>query len=75
MKHVSLAAKLESLKEQIQRDPLLLSWQPGPLWGPLEPVTDREPRRGYGSCAEAPGPLSGCFLHWEQSDTAVKSLN
>lgn len=66
MKHISVAAKLEFLKEQMQRDLLLLARQLGPL-GPLlsppEAVTDHEPRRACGSCAEAPGPLSGSFPH------------
>lgn len=35
MEPISLAAKLEFLKEQIQRDLLLLALWLGPLWGPL----------------------------------------
>lgn len=61
MKHIFLATKLEFLKEQMQRDLLLLARLQGPLRSHTEAVTGHKPRRARGSCAEAPGPLSGSF--------------
>lgn len=57
------------------KDLLPIAPQQGPLWSPTETLASPTPRRAHGSCAEAPGPLSGSFASLVQSNGAMKCLN
>lgn len=59
----------------MSKDLLPVALQQGPLSSHKETLTSHKPRRAHGSCAEAPGPLSGSFASLDWSNGAMKCLN